>query len=178
VAVSGQGSYCLLPCTTYTDCQLDEICDAQVSPQSCYPNYGCATPWGACAGGNNNAGGSDTGTCNVFSDDQGNAFGVCVAGGSAATNGSCAFNGSWPTISQQCVPGDICGSSNGTSGDCYQACDPTGSLTGAPNCKGGTQCYSEACDCSSDPNCFCSGGQPECDPEYDSSCDPYFGVCQ
>ena len=115
----------------------------------------------------------------MYSDDTGAAFGVCFAGGTVATDGTCAYPGGWSSVpGQECVPGDFCGETNSAGSICFQACDPTGELSSAA-CKHGTSCYSFACDCSSDPNCECiSDGESFCDPTQDSSCDPYFGVCQ
>ena len=182
VAIPGQGSFCLRPCSSYTDCHLNEICDAQLTPQSCSQNLcspGVNAPWGACAGANDPSG-TKTGTCNMFSDNTGAAFGVCFAGGTVATSGTCSDPGTWSSVpSQECVIGDFCGKTNSAGSICFQACDPTGSLAGVAACNGSTKCYSFACDCSSDPNCQClSDGESFCDPTKDTTCDPYSGVCQ
>ncbi|MHB8419210.1 MAG: hypothetical protein ACYDCL_14130 [Myxococcales bacterium] len=176
VADGSGSSYCLQPCASYQSCQVYETCDSSLSPTSCYPDA-CGSPWGACAAGND-TGSSQTGTCNVFTDSSSNAYGVCFAGGTAATGAACNFNPTYSTAaSQQCTVGDFCGST--AAGDsCYQACDPTGTLSGAPACSGGTTCNANPCDCATDPGCFCSGSSPYCDPSTDSSCNLYFGVCQ
>jgi hypothetical protein len=116
-------------------------------------------------------------------DDQGDPVGLCVAGGSSPTGGSCNVNETWSVVGQECAPGNFCGEApSSNSGSCYQACDPTGSLSGASPCSGSTQCYDDACDCSSDPDCNCTSGVPNsqnpCDPTIDQNCDPYFGVCE
>jgi hypothetical protein len=157
VVGSQAGPYCLTPCTSYTDCELDEICDTTLSPPACSPNFcdpSVNNAWGACAGAND-TGGSETGTCNMFEDSDG-AYAICEAGGTAVANGACSFTGGWSTVpSQQCVPNDICvTTASDTNGFCLQACDPTGTLDSA-NCKGGTSCES-----------------------IQEAGDPYIGVCQ
>ncbi len=179
---SSGNSLCLTPCSSYTGCLLSEVCNNQLSPPSCYPNF-CNAPWGSCAAADDS--GTQHGTCQVYSDNQGNPVGLCVAGGSSATGGACSTSPTWSTsAAQACAPGNVCGTtSGGGAGSCYQGCDPTGSL-GAPACSGSTSCVSQACDPTSDPNCcdpstdiLCDPTYP-CDPTTDPNCDPYFGVCE
>ena len=176
---SNGSSFCLQPCSSFQQCQTYEICDTTLPVTSCYPNYCSTNPWGACAGGND-TGSSETGTCNVYSDDQGNPYGICFAGGSSAEFSGCNFSPTYSTpAADQCTVGDFCGETASSGSLCFQGCDPTGELQGAPACQHGLSCYSNACDCSSDPDCQCYSFGSYCDPTSDPNpCDPYFGYCE
>ncbi len=181
LACVGDGSgtsFCLQPCSSYQSCQNYEICDTKLAVPSCYPNF-CTSPWGACAAGND-TGSGQTGTCNVYgsySNGSEGWYGVCFAGGSLIAGEGCNFNATYATAgSQLCAVGDFCGQT--TTGDyCYQGCDPSASL-GAPACPGGQTCYPNPCDPTTDVNCLCSSSTCTCDPSVDTTCNPFFGVCQ
>jgi hypothetical protein len=173
-------SVCMQPCNTYQDCALDEICDTQLSTQSCYPNYDC-TAWAACSTPPDN-GGSPTGTCMVYATIVSGAvepYTICFQGGDNGFDQPCDASGGWSqAAANQCEPEDYCGETPSGNEMCYQGCDPTNSL-GSPSCQNGLSCIAYPCDCDddSDPLCTCNGNQPSCDPTQDPYCNPYFGYC-
>ncbi|MHB1846893.1 MAG: hypothetical protein ACYCWW_18895 [Deltaproteobacteria bacterium] len=135
------GEFCVQSCTVSSQCT--DNATACVNGR-CLLNYCERTFAGGSAQGSYdlpcNAAGVQDGTCLELVP-QGSSsplYGLCLQGGFAQLGATCTQTARTPS-SELCQPGDLCLQNASGSGQCYQACDPTGANSTQP-CSTGLTC--------------------------------------